>query len=499
MNRPTTPPSDRRPRPGFTLVELLVVLLIVGIIAAVALPVIIPAISHRQVSESARIVQGGLIAARDSALRSNTPHGIRFLPDTTYNGIDPGSPGGINRFRTLASNRFIPIEQPPGYREGAVVLAFRQGFQTAFTGGWPWVTPPSPDGTFPGVSSFDVYPNGNVLMIVQGVFTHEPISDTYPYENPTSWYWNVRKGDKIQVNNTGPFFTVVGPVDVPNPEGFINMDPANGPTFGTPPSGASTFKPEILFVVNGVDDDKDGYIDNGQDGVDNNLNGLIDDLGEWSEPEYWPSGFTADSAGLPVTRGVFGDLHEGGVPYTIIRRPVPSPGARETVLPSNVVVDLTTSFLSTRERSRLPVDPSSGTVDILLDSTGKVVPAMQYSSPSSYGMAASFYHIWLAERSDLAEVVVDTSTTPPSAVPLVSGYPFLLPMPVGQNAGGTPNAYDVLMGSNPTLPSLKGEMRLLTLFTRTGNLITTDRPLFNVANVNQPYHAPQLGEQGDAP
>jgi hypothetical protein len=161
-------------------------------------------------------------------------------------------------------------------------------------------------------------------------------------------------------------------------------------------------------------------------------------------------------------------------------------------------VDLTTAFL-TRERSRLPVDPSSGNVDILLDSTGKVVPAMQYSSPSSYGMAASFYHIWLAERSDLAEVVVDTTSTIPSEVPLVTGYPFLLPMPVGQDAGADPSAYDALMLANPLLPSLKGEMRLLTLFTRTGNLITTDRPLFNVSNVNQPYHAPQLGEQGDAP
>ena len=43
---------------GFTLVELLVVLLIVLIVSLVALPVIMPALSHRQVSEAARLLQG---------------------------------------------------------------------------------------------------------------------------------------------------------------------------------------------------------------------------------------------------------------------------------------------------------------------------------------------------------------------------------------------------------------------------------------------------------
>ncbi|WP_407673641.1 pilus assembly FimT family protein, partial [Paludisphaera rhizosphaerae] len=87
----------------------LVVLLIVSIIAAVTLPVVIPAISHRQVGEAARIIQGGLVAARDASLRTNTPHGLRFLPDPTYNGLAPGAPTTIDPSRILASNRFIPI------------------------------------------------------------------------------------------------------------------------------------------------------------------------------------------------------------------------------------------------------------------------------------------------------------------------------------------------------------------------------------------------------
>jgi len=171
------------------------------------------------------------------------------------------------------------------------------------------------------------------------------------------------------------------------------------------------------------------------------------------------------------------------------------------------VVDLTTSLpiptpdgaLYRPERSRVPIDPYSGVVDILLDPSGAVVPAMQYSSPASFGLTSSFYHIWLAERSDLAEVQTTGSGTTLAAAPLLSTKPFYLPMPLGQNAGATPNAYDALVAANATLPYLKGEMRLLTLFTRTGNLMITDRPLFNVDDVNQPYLAPQRGEQGDAP
>ena len=98
------------------------------------------------------------------------------------------------------------------------------------------------------------------------------------------------------------------------------------------------------------------------------------------------------------------------ISYTITRRPVVSPGSRETPLPSNVVVDLTTwnaqyfnanfsgttgvSYVS--ERSRLPVDPTTGYVDILLNPNGTVVPTTEYSSPSSFGMNSAFYHFWLA-------------------------------------------------------------------------------------------------------
>lgn len=492
MERRTSHPLRRGPgrgRAGFTLVELLVVLVIISIIAAVTLPVVIPAISHRQVSETARIIQGGLIAARDTALRANSPRGIRFLPDPTYSGIEPGTPPTLNGLLPLASNRFIPIEQPPGYSEGSACLLD--------SGVFPFTNYPV---MFPGVPA-DVtirdalYQSNRVGLICQGVYKKE--GATYLLDNPTSWYWNVRVGDKIRINGLGPLLTIVGPMDVDNPEQFVNVDPANPALeLPKPPGMSGTFEPEILFFVNAIDDDEDGYIDNGRDGIDNDGNGLVDDVAEWAETNAWPPAFIA-AAGS----GALGDPHDGGVPYQITRQPVPSPGARETVLPESVVVDLTGWALNQPERSRLPVDPVSGTVDILLDPSGRVIPTTRYSSPTSFGMNQSFYHIWVAERSDLAELRSDGGT-PPSAVPLVTGGAFYLPMPLGMNresdADG-PNGYDLLVNSNPTLPYLKGEMRLLTLSTRTGNLVTTDRPIFSVVDPSHPYHAPQTGEQGDAP
>ena len=42
-----------------------------------------------------------------------------------------------------------------------------------------------------------------------------------------------------------------------------------------------TVSPEFLFLVNGLDDNINGWIDEGFDGVDNNNNGVVDDLFEW--------------------------------------------------------------------------------------------------------------------------------------------------------------------------------------------------------------------------
>ena len=112
-----------------------------------------------------------------------------------------------------------------------------------------------------------------------------------------------------------------------------------------------------------------GYVDEGFDGVDNNGDGVIDDLGEW-EVETWGSAAIESST---VNH-----------PYTLARRPVPSSGTSDVALPSGVVIDLST-WGTTRERSRLPVNALSGAVEILLTPRGDVVPTTIYSVADEHG------------------------------------------------------------------------------------------------------------------
>ena len=153
----------------------------------------------------------------------------------------------------------------------------------------------------------------------------------------------------------------------------------------------------------------------------------------------------------------------------------------------------TTGVSYVSERSRLPVDPTTGYVDILLYPNGTVVPTTEYSSPSSFGMNSAFYHFWLAERGDLFDPVANT------------GIPYLLPMVPGSTyAGGTPYPY-----TNPPVidplgtRALKGERRLMTLYTRTGQLVTNQVETFDATPIppgpgpNYPFLAPQQGIRGD--
>ena len=285
---------------------------------------------------------------------------------------------------------------------------------------------------------------------------------------PTSWYWNVRIGDRIQLNNTGRIYTVVGPMDIFNPELFVNLDPTLPVPLTRTTANNNTYSPEFLFLVDGLDDNGDGFVDNGCDGIDNDGDGYADKRSHRNglRSEQWQAS------------ALLGNLRK--IPYTITRRPVVSPGSRETPLPSNVVVDLTTwnpSVFGTgryvSERSRLPVDPTTGNVDILLNPNGTVVPTTEYSSPSSFGMNSAFYHFWLAERGDLFDPVANP------------GIPYLLPQVqnVDTPAGET--------------RFLKGERRLLTLFTRTGAINTNQVETFDGNNPSLPFLAPQQGIRGD--
>jgi prepilin-type N-terminal cleavage/methylation domain-containing protein len=352
----------RRRRGGFTLIELLIVIAIIALVSAVALPVVLPALSHRQVSESGRIVQAALAGARDRALQTGQPSGYRLIPDPAWPVLYTAA-GQIDGTQVLAYNRFIPIEPAPEYTTGRLTVL---------------ASTPSGLTTNP------------VLTVEEAVFGSS-------VNEPTSWFWNIRVGDKLQINGSGIWYTVVGPVVASNPEGFVNVGPSGTTSPLTDTQNGVPVNPEFLFLVNGIDDNSDGWIDSGYDGVDNNADGIVDNngpidptgqtKGEW-ETEVWPQGVLANR---PIS-----------AQYTICRRPTPASNSRELTLPSNVVIDATTWSTSAPQRSRLPVDPVTGSVEILVYPNGSVVPTTRYSTPSSVGMAGAFLHLWLAERADVA-------------------------------------------------------------------------------------------------
>ncbi len=214
------------------------------------------------------------------------------------------------------------------------------------------------------------------------------------------------------------------------------------------PGHGITVNPEFLFLVNGLDDNNNGWIDEGYDGVDNNLsfelaNGtthLTDELAEW-ELEAWPS---ADR-GEPI-RSTSRTRSSGG------RRR--SATAREISLPTNVVIDMTSwgNGVGSRSARRFPpgvINPFTGYVDILLYPNGTVVPTTIYSTPSSFGMSGAFFHFWLAERSDVASIQLDPVTNLPT--PLVAGQPVYLPV-------GNINQQLISSGAPYTGPSLQGRV-----------------------------------------
>jgi len=444
-----------------------VVITIILLISAVALPTVLPALAHRQVSEAARILQGALVGARDNAIHNNAPSGIRLLLDPAFPIIAYLPNGQINPTQPLAANRIVPIDSAPEYTEGLVNPVTAQLLQNV------GFTPPYP-----------------CLVVVESVVNNTTMPGVP--NSPTSWFWNIRVGDKIQINAAGTWYTVVGPLTigaVGNPELFVNVGApgTQSPLKLLQGPGPTAVNPEYLFLVNGQDDNNNGWIDEGYDGVDNDGDGLVDETtctlfpvyGEW-EIEAWQGSLT--TVGLV-------DL-----PYTIQRRPTPSTNAREVSLPSNVVVDLT-SWGTSLERSRLPINAYTGYVDILVYPNGTVVPTTIYSTPSSFGLLGSFFHFWLAERSDVVAINFDAHGNP---VPLVAGQPVFLPI------GNIPQQI-ALPAPPAAVPRIQGEYRLVTLFTRTGQITTADDVQFDnpanpangsLYNPNYPFLAAQQGSRG---
>ena len=314
--------NQKSVKPGFTLVELLVVLFIVGLVSAATLPIIIPTLTQRQVQEGSRILQEALINARFAAMSTGRPAGVRLLPDPVYNG-----PDGTDLLRPLAYNRMLQLEPAPDFSDGNLVIRssgasaqeILQFFQLCISKNLSWRTQliGTPPNATVSQGPQDPYLNWIApldskvppdlkefkdprVVLRQYKSKMTAVSTPTPVE-PTSWSWNIRAGDRISVgvqNNIN--FVVAGPIApfvagkgynpyTYNPERFINMgnpDVMTGyqlPTYYL--TNTLTYYPsEILFVVNegnrifnGVDDNGDGFPDPAYDGMDNDGNGYIDD------------------------------------------------------------------------------------------------------------------------------------------------------------------------------------------------------------------------------
>ncbi len=504
-----------RRRAGFTLIELLVVILIILLVSAVALPTVLPALNHRQVSEAGRILQSALVGARDKAIHEGQPSGIRLLPDPTYpigwlSSTQALTPGQIYPYSILAYNRIVPIDPAPQYTEGFCTAIPASAFQFFPAQGMNLAAPTkavTPQITFSWPNMPFMPP---CLILCENPFNTHPGTLGQP-NAPTSWFWNIRVGDKVQINNSGPWYTVIGPTYIPpqgsaasglaNTEQFVNAGPPTAVGQSASPLpvlslNGATYPVEYLMLVNGQDDNNNGWVDEQFDGVDNNGNFKIDalDFTEWTETEQWQGSAATNT--------------NANVPYTIQRRPAPSPSAREVALPTSMVIDAT-SWFSTLERSRLPVDGYTGFVNIVINPDGTVLPTVQYSTPASFSIGASFFHFWLAERQDLADMQTggsteqvtysngQTATLGSAPVSLgAGGQVFYLPVP--KPGGNDANAYRG--------PTLKGEYSLLTLFTRTGQVVVNETPPMDdpvaaasqnrAFNVNLPFFAAQQGANG---
>jgi hypothetical protein len=177
------------------------------------------------------------------------------------------------------------------------------------------------------------------------------------------------------------------------------------------------------------------------------------------------------------------------------------------------------------ERSRLPVDPYSHTVDVMLTPDGQVMTA---SAGQSAGAMSSgtfptgnmpFYHFWIAQREDVYDplfgltpamaLVNGTATKVPGPVPgtftqvpianpnYAAATPqyYLLPMPEGAQGKYYSANGAVVDAPTPNGPFLRGDIRLVTLFVKTGQVLTYDLGVsnFDPTNTNMPYLQAQFG------
>jgi len=363
-------------RRGFTLIELLVVITIILLVSVVALPTIVTSLGERSVLSGAQALQGALVACRDAATRDNSPHGLRLE-------LDPSLPpmllpsGQIDPLSTLASNRWTSMATAPDYTDGLCSAYPAETYPA-------WMRP---------VTCL-------ILEEQPGHWEQSGGSWVFMTNDPANWWHNIRIGERVRIGDVGQPLTICGPRFPETAGGLLSSEGfTQGVLPGTPaftrtytaPDGTTTTtaSPQWLMLVNGLDDNNDGFVDNGWDGIDNDVANGVDDPAEW-ETERWTAIYTTGFDGKR---------------YSISRRPVPSDVSRTSALPSSAVIDLTTALpaagYESRERSRVPIDPTTGSVVIMIRPDGRPEYDLPWGVPSSVGLDRSWWHFWITDRSSL--------------------------------------------------------------------------------------------------
>ncbi len=332
---------------GFTLIELLAVLAIVGIIAVAALPVVLEATGRDAAGRAARLLQGELAAATARAQRDGVA-GLRLVPDAAF-PIKRLADGSVDPTAPLAYSRVVPLERPDAIQDGRVSI------RSTFPAGFPAL--------------------GTRALVLEQEVAYDEGGFRAPNE-PTSWAWRVRLGDRVEL--AGKVYTVCGPVVEANPEGFVNY----GPGLGTGLDRGDGWA-DWLLLVNGFDDDDDGWIDEGYNGLDDDTDGEVDEPDEWStECESW-------RLNAPVVNSRY------------LIRPRPAPAADGLGLElAGAVIDATGWADASPSRSRLPVDRVSGYVDLTVHGDGRVEPVARYAPtvPAVGMLKRPYLHFWIADR-----------------------------------------------------------------------------------------------------
>lgn len=273
----------RAPRPGFTLLELLIAVSIMLILLAITASAIKVTSDADRVRGAARQIQSYLLGARDRAIYAKAPRGVRFLR---------GGSGGALSDPNDRANRLVTsmvyIEPTEPWQGQVIVLPLNPN--------QPWHATNNPLRRL-RLQNANAVPNWQDL-VNQGLLTKD-LRVQIPASNRGTWY--VIQGLQLNANysgnplglGNGPFQELVLATEYrsPNPTG-INYEMAR---IELPPTVMPNQEPVELPKGVAIDLDRCG--------VWSSVLSCAAYTGNPSDPVYFPNKLPASWKGTTVTNG----------------------------------------------------------------------------------------------------------------------------------------------------------------------------------------------------